>query len=664
MENKYNYFITGNKLYMIVIAVLIMVLFIYGHLVIALVATAFYGLLVLYNFRSAKIKQNEWKKFIEDFSSKLDIATRSTLVSLPFPMAMVESSGNVLWYNQNFSSVLDVEDILGKDLSSKIKDINLKQAMEGKTSFFKAVKVDDNYYDVYTNNIYTSDSKNPDERVMLLYFYDVTLMTKAIENIELCKEAVMYIEVDNLDDVIKTTEDDKKPLLSAEIERTINNYAQVQQAMMKKHSSNKYILSIQSKYIDKDMDKKFDILDSIREITIGNKLAVTLSIGVGRGGKTPFENQNMASAAKELALGRGGDQAVVKDGQKLSFYGGKTKEVEKRTKVRARVIAHALVNLIYESSNVFIMGHNNPDADCLGAAVGLFSIIKQLNKEVYIIMDSESSPIKVITDKLKQDERYGNAFIDIKKSVDLMNEKSLLIIVDVHSRGYVYNINLVDKFSTKVIIDHHRKSTDFIDSAILSYIEPYASSSSELVTEMIQYMVDKPKLKSIEAEALLAGIYIDTKNFYFKTGVRTFEAASFLRRLGADTVDVKRFFADDLETYLKRAAIIKSAVITKGFAIAVCPPEIEDTVLAAQAADELLNITGIQASFVFVKIEDDIYISGRSLGIINVQLILESLGGGGHMTMAGAKIDSTDIQDAFDKLIVAIDKYLMEGEEK
>ena len=472
----------------------------------------------------------------------------------------------------------------------------------------------------------------------------------------------MLIEVDNLDDVIKTTEEDKKPLIIAEIERNINSYAQSLNAMIRKYESNKYVFCIQNKYIEKEMEKKFEILDTIREISMGNKLAVTLSIGVGRGGDTPLENEKYAVSAKELALGRGGDQAVVKNGDKLLFYGGKTKEIEKRTKVRARVIAHALVDIIKDSRNVFIIGHVKPDIDCLGAAVGIRSVVSLMNKECFIILDDSNESIKIILDKIREEKEYDNVFIHSKNCEDKIDENSLLIIVDVHSEGHVQNMQLVKKFDRIVIIDHHRRTTDLIKRSLLSYIEPYASSTSELVTEMLPYMVEKPNIKPIEAEALLAGICVDTKNFYFKTGVRTFEAASLLRRLGADTIDIKKLFSYDFETYLKRAEIIKSAKIKDGIAIAICPPEMANLLLAAQAADELLNITGIQASFVFVKIKDEVFISARSLGDINVQIILESLGGGGHMTMAGAKLKSVTIDEAMEKLDGAINEYTKESE--
>lgn len=661
MDKKYNYFITSNKMYMIIIAALILILIAYGHIFVGIFAISLYGLLVIYNIKNTRAKKDEWKKFIEDFSSKLDNATRNTLVRLPFPLIIIGKEGELLWYNQKFTPILQGEDILGKNIRSIVKEFNLRQALEGKENVLRYVKIKDRYYDIYTNVVDTSENTN--DRILLLYFYDVTDLFELVNSVDLNKETVMLIEVDNFDDVIKIIEEDTRPLIIAEIERTINSYAQGLNAMLRKYDENKYVLSVQNKHIEKEMEKKFEILDTIREINMGNKLAVTLSVGVGRGGETPMKNENYAVSAKELALGRGGDQAIVKNGEKLSFYGGKTKEVEKRTKVRARVLAHALVDLINESNKVFIMGHLNPDIDCLGAAVGIYKAVSLLEKGCFIILDNENNSIRPILEKIKEEEGYETAFISSRECIEKADKNSLLILVDVHNKGYVQNMNVVDFFNKIVIIDHHRKSTDFIEGALLSYIEPYASSTSELVTEMLQYMVEKPELKPIEAEALLAGICVDTKNFYFKTGVRTFEAASFLRRLGADTLDVKRFFADDLETYLKRAEIIKSVKVFNSIAIAICPKEIEDTVLAAQAADELLNITGIQASFVFVKIKDEIFISGRSLGDINVQLILESLGGGGHMTMAGAKFKSIDINEALEKLKDAIDKYIEEGDE-
>lgn len=540
MDNKYNYFIKGNKVYMVIIALLILILMAYGHMIVGIIAICLYAFLVIYNVKNTEYKKSKWKKFIEDFSSQLDIATRNTLVKLPFPLVIIKITGDVLWYNQNFSSILEGKDILGQNIKNVVRDFNVKQVANGKETIFRYIKIKDKYYDIYTNIVDTSE--NSKDKIMLLYFYDVTKPFKIMNSVNANKDAVMLMEVDNFDDVVKPMEEDDRPLIIAEIERTINSYAQNLNAMIRKYESNKYVFCIQNKYIEKEMEKKFEILDTIREINMGNKLAVTLSIGIGRGGDTPLENEKYAVSAKELALGRGGDQAVVKNGDKLLFYGGKTKEIEKRTKVRARVIAQALVDIIKDSRNVFIIGHMKPDIDCLGSAVGIRSVVSLMNKECFIILDDSNESIKVILDKIKEEKEYDNVFIHSKNCEDKIDENSLLIIVDVHSEGHVQNMQLVKKFDRIVIIDHHRRTTDLIKNSLLSYIEPYASSTSELVTEMLPYMVEKPNIKPIEAEALLAGICVDTKNFYFKTGVRTFEAASFLRRLGADTIDIKKLF--------------------------------------------------------------------------------------------------------------------------
>ena len=662
MDNKYNNFSVNNKIYMVTMALLICIIFYYEHLEAGMLTLGLYAILVVYNIYNSKVKKSEWKKFIENFSSKLDIATTSTLVKLPFPLLIIGYTGNILWYNQSVTTMLEGEDLLNKNIKDIIKELNLKQVLEGKKNIFPNVKIKNNFYEVYTNIVDTNENKNIKDKIMLLYFYDTTEKTNLIKGINGNRESVMLVEVDNLDDVVKTTDEDKAPLLMADIERAINSYAQSVNAVVKKYTSNKYVIIVQDKYIEKEIEKKFDILDNVREISNGNKLAVTLSIGVGRGEDTPLKNFEFATSAKELALGRGGDQVVVKKGEKLSFFGGKTKEVEKRTKVRARVIAHVVMDLVNESDVIFIMGHKNPDADSLGSAIGLYSVIRNSNKECYIILEGISSGIKSMMDILSEDGDYKNTFITSEKFKSAKKSNNLLILVDVHNESYVQNFEIVKEVEKVVIIDHHRKSQDFIQGAVVSYMEPYASSTAELVTEMIQYMVDKPKLKRIEAVSLLAGICVDTKNFYFKTGVRTFEAAAFLRRHGADSLDVKKMFSDDLNVYLKRADIIRSAKIENEIAIAVCPKTIEDTVLAAQAADELLNITGIEASFVIIKIGDEVFISGRSLGKINVQLILETLGGGGHMTMAGTKFTSLKIEEVVVKLNSAIQKYLKEGE--
>ncbi|PJI08379.1 MULTISPECIES: DHH family phosphoesterase [Clostridium] len=661
MKKRYSGFYNENSSYMIINFALIIFMFVYGHYktsIIALIITIF---VIGYSFQRLRSKKDEWKDFIKDFSSSSDIAARNILINSPFPVIISSEKGNVLWYNQNISNVFK-EDILGVNLSAIIDEEDLSELLGENCKTHKNLKIKDKYYDIYSSRIKIFKQ---DKEILLIYFYDVTDRYKFENEISNCKTSVLLIEVDNLDEVVKSTPEDKKPLLKAQIERTINSYAKNIDAMFKKYSTGKYVLVVQNKRLKSEAKKKFEILDQIREINMDNSVAVTLSIGIGKSGKTPIENYNYAVLAKELALGRGGDQVVIKDGEKLLFYGGKTKEVEKRTKVRARVIGQSLVDLVKESTSVFIMGHVNPDIDCIGAAIGLYSVLStKVKGEIHIVLDSTNSSVNEIIDKLvTQYDEYKNVFIKSEDCLKIVDMSSILILDDVNSRNYVLSEKVMQSVSKIVVIDHHRRAANYIKDTILSYIESYASSTSELVTEMIQYMDENHKLKPIEAEALLAGIVVDTKNFSFKTGVRTFEAAAFLRKNGADTIEIKKLFSSDFENYVKKSEIIRSAkIVHNNIAIAVCPSEIDNNVMAAQAADELLNITGIKASFVLIKIKNNILISGRSYGDINVQIILEALGGGGHITMAGAKIKSSSVNDILINLNKAIDKYLEEGE--
>ena len=649
-----------SKIVITILVILLLVFFIKDMLIISNILLLIYAAVLLYIIFDNSKKDNFSNK-IENIIHKVDTVKSTAFSKVHFPTMFLLENGEVIWYNESLALRLENNDIVGKNIKEIIKEFNIKLALEGKRSEYKNVVFKDRIYDIYISIIQDYEI-NEDNNLIVISFDDITDNINLINQINNAKESVMLIEVDNLDEVIKTTEEDLRPQLIADIDRTINNYANSLKALIRKYSSNKYVLTTKDDNIETEMNKKFDILDTIREVSSGNKLTVTLSIGVGRGGDNPAQNHEFATIAKDLALGRGGDQCVVKSFEKVSFYGGKTKEVEKRTKVRARVIGHALLELINESSNVIIMGHHNPDMDCLGAAIGMYSTIRSLNKECYIVMDEPHDAVQYMLDRLDEDDNYKDTFININAVKNIKNDKSLLILVDVHNESYVLSMEVVDYFSRIVIIDHHRKTKDFIQGTMLSYVETYASSTSELITELIQYMVEKPKLREVEAVALLAGICLDTKNFCFKTGVRTFEAAAFLRRLGADTVDVKRIFSEALDIYITRADIIKTAKVKSGIAVAKCPPEISNSVLPAQAADELLNITGIQASFVIAKIEEGTYISGRSLGEINVQVILEYLGGGGHLTMAAARIKDSNQDEAEELLNDAIEKYLRKGE--
>ncbi|MBM6837270.1 DHH family phosphoesterase, partial [Clostridium saudiense] len=564
--------------------------------------------------------------------SKLKLNINDNITNMMSPIALINENGDIIWANKKLNQELELSDTESQNIISITRSLDLQKLLKCDKDLSQRIKIKNCIYSIYASKITGEDELIND--VYAVYFMEVS----NLRDLNTTKESVMLIEVDNLSEVIESTEESERPLLVAEVERTINLYAQKLKALIVKYDSNRYALSVIDKYITEEVNNKFDILEKVSEIERGNKFELTLSIGIGRGGATPQENYNNAVTAKELALGRGGDQVAIKNNEKINFFGGNTREFEKRTRVRARVIAHALKDLIYESSNILIMGHKNPDMDCLGAAVGLWSTIRQMGKNCNIILDNDRNAIEYYMNKLKDDSKYDNTFISRDDAEKNINEKSLLIVVDVHNKGYVSNIDLVEKVSRKIIIDHHRRSPDIVEGTLLNYIEVYASSTSEMVTELIQYMVQKPRISKVEAEGLLAGIVMDTKEFQFKAGVRTFDAASFLRSIGADTLEVKKMFNDSLEDYLVIAETIKNAEVKNNVAIAVCPSNVDNTVIVARAADELLTISGIEVCFVLAEINNNVIISGRSLGEVNVQVILEELGGGGHMNMAGAKL--------------------------
>lgn len=598
---------------------------------------------------------NYWKKEenINQFTKDINKAIECNVASTILPIALIAESGNIMWHNDIFDELKSGKNFAGENILSIARGLNLKKILESDKDLHQRLKLNGRLYDVYSKEIFRNK-----KRLFLVYFNDISEFI----GLDTTKESIMLIEVDNFNEALDTTDDANKPLVIAEIDREINSYAHRLEAMVKKYENNMYVLSIQDKYIDEEINDNFSILDKISNINKGNKLEITLSIGVGRGGMSPEENHNFAVVAKELSLGRGGDQAVIKSCEGIKIFGGNTKEIEKRTRVRARVVSHALKELIYESSKVYIMGHKNPDMDCFGSSVGMASVIKQLGKPCSIVLDDDTSAIEYYLNELKRDSKYANLVETSEAVKKEMDDEALFIIVDVHNRNYVNNLKLVEQAKRKVIIDHHRRSADIIEDTLLNYIEVYASSTSEMVTEIIQYMVERPNITELEAEGLLAGIYMDTKGFSFKTGVRTFEAASFLRKSGAETTEVKKMFTDNLTDFIQISDIIKSAEIENQIAIAVCPDTVKDTVIIAKSADELLNISGILASFVLADIDGSIYISARSIGEINVQIVLEALGGGGHMNMAGAKISNEPIEKVVEDLKDAMKKYLRVGE--
>lgn len=593
--------------------------------------------------------QNEKMNTLTD---EIKANINDNISNMSYPIVLIDNEGNILWANKRLKEELNLLDLQEQNILSIGRNLDLHKLLKCDKDLGQRVKIKDTFYSIYANNI-SGENIKYNEAKYLVYFNEVS----NLRDLYSTRESIMLIEVDNLSEALERTDEANRPMLAAEVEKAINSYSKKLKAMIIKYEYNKYCLSVQDKYINDEINCKFNILDEISNIDRGNKLEVTLSIGIGRGGDNPQENYNNAMTARELALGRGGDQAVIKNNEKITFFGGNTRELEKRTRVRARVIAQALRELIFESSNIFIMGHKNPDMDSLGASIGLWSSIRQLGKSCNIIIDNDITAIDYYMTKLKKDDKYDNLFISSEEAEKNINDKTLLIIVDVHNKGYVNNLDIVERINRKIIIDHHRRSPDIIEGALLNYIEVYASSTSEMVTELIQYMLQKPRIPKIVAEGLLGGIFMDTKGFQFKSGVRTFDAAAFLRSLGADTIEVKKMFTDSLDDYLLISDTIRNAEVHENLAIAVCPSGVNNTVIVARAADELLGISGIDVCFVLCNINDSIIISGRSTGEVNVQVILEELGGGGHMNMAGAKLECT-IDEAVNLLKEAINKHL------
>ncbi len=662
MKNKklMNLFISDTKVLLWVIALCVVILTVYNKLLGSLGVL----LLIYLIYRNWKIQYNRkelWTRYIESLSSDIDFTTRHAIFNLPIPLAVIEFDGSIGWYNSKFSDMLDVNDILERNIEDLIPGFKVNNILGQEKDMFIEVTIKDKHYRVLYNILEVT--QNYPRYIIMLYWLDISsyqiLKTKYNEE----KPVIALVQVDNYDDVLASTEEANRPLIIAEIDRRIKLWASRMSACIKKYQNDKYIIFFENQHLERLEVKKFTILDEFKEIAVGNEIPVTLSIGVGANGKNPAQSEEYANAALDLALGRGGDQAIVKKIRNLEFYGGKNKAVEKRNKVKARVIAHALRQLIDQSQNLVIMGHKIPDMDSFGAALGVYRAAINRGKDAAIIINGLNEEIKNIFDRVNNAGDYN--FISNEEASNKISKDTLLVVVDTHRPSFTQfpaALEIADKI---VIIDHHRRGAEFIENAVLVYLEPYASSTCELVSEILKYMEEKIHIEKVEAEALLAGIAVDTKNFSFKTGVRTFEAASWLRRVGADTTHVRQLFQDDMETFLARANVIKNAKnIGRNIVFSICPPETHNAALVtAQAADQLLNIRGITASFVLgMRENNEVFISGRSLGDINVQMILEKLGGGGHLTVAGTQLKDVSMEEAIQMLEEAIDEYFEEGD--
>lgn len=633
-----------------------------GLIVSSLVAVYSIAAVIMYFYcNSRRIK--DMMEFAADYAQ----VQKQLIKYLELPYGLMDRNGRIMWMNSEMERV--IEDNGFKYIFSLFQEITEDTLrFDGGKNTVKVSYKDRNYrmdMDLVGFDENFKESHDEDNCIIAFYLFDETEKIRLQkENIEQ-KMVAGLIYLDNYDDALESVEDVRRSLLGALIERKINKYFSAMNGVVKKLEKDKYFLVIKQKYVSQLQSNKFSILDEIKSVSIGNEMAVTASIGLGVNGDNYIQNCEYSRIAIDLALGRGGDQAVIKDGDKMYFYGGKTKQVEKNTRVKARVKAHALRELLETKDKVIIMGHQLSDIDAFGAAVGIYRICKTINKKAYIILNEVTSSVRPVMERFVGNEEYDEEmFIKNDRAVEIIDNNTAVVVVDVNRPSYVECPEILGIAKAIVILDHHRQSSEIIENASLSYIEPYASSASEMVAEILQYIYDGIKLKQAEADALYGGILIDTQNFTNGTGVRTFEAAAYLKKNGANVTAVRRMFRDDMEDFKARANAIGNTEVYEGkYALSVLASEGLDspTVVGAQTANELLNIKGISASFVFTEYNGKIYVSARSIDDLNVQLIMERIGGGGHMNTAGAQLDCP-VEEAVGILKKTLDEMMEAGD--
>ena len=665
-KNKINFdrIISRTKIYLIIIAVILLILCIIQPLAIIPSIIAFV-LIVIYTIWTNQKRKAEISEHINELTLNIDKAAQSTIINSPFPLVVLETNGNIIWKSSKFIKEFANVDI-GNYLNDIIKELKIKleKPEENNTSVSERMKIGEKTYKIigeYTK-IKDREHKNTQEYMATIYFLDETDYIELLQKYNNSKVCMGIVVIDNYEELMQRATEEEKLSLTSRIEKSTYNWINKYNGVGIKSERDTYICVFEQEDVEKIKEDKFEILDEIKEIKTQDKLQSTLSIAISEDGATNLEKYKSAKAVIDIALGRGGDQAIIKQGGKYYFFGGRTQEVEKRTKVKARIVAEALQELMHVASNIIIMGHTNSDIDAMGSAMGVYRIAKFLEKEVYIVNETNGTSLDNFINDLKENEEYKDVLIDKSTALNKINQDSLLVVVDTDKRNYVEVPELLEKTDKIVVIDHHRRGTDYIENAILTFHEVYASSACELVAELIEYSENDIKLTTFEVEALYAGIMMDTKNFTFKTGVRTFEAAAYLRKCGVDIIKVKKWFQSDLETYNKISEIVaKSEIIDGNIAISIYDKEDADAnITCAKAADELLTISNITASFVIGKMGEQICISGRSIGDINVQLILEKLGGGGHITVAGAQIEGMTQEEVKQELINRINEYFTE----
>ncbi len=650
-----------TKIYLVIIALLLIVICI-SNVILIIPSIILYIGIIAYTIWVYNKRKGELSSYINELTLSVDSAAKNTLINSPFPLLILETNGNVIYrsstFNKEFANVginAYIDD-LAKEIKLEIQNGNLKVD--------KQVTIGDNIYHVIGDyvKIRKKERKKEAKYMIILYFINHTEQIELMQKYNNAITCMGIVMIDNYEEIIQRLSEERKPQILAEIEKKLYEWASLSGGVMIKKERDTYVFVFEQQYLAEMENNKFTILDEMKEIETDEGMPITLSIAISNEGETDYEKYESAMVAMDIALGRGGDQAVIRKEGKYSFFGGKTQEVEKRTKVKARVVSHALEELIQKADNVMVMGHLNGDIDSIGSSLGIYRLAKTLGKDAYIVNNTYGLSLENFINTLKQ-QGYNDVIIDKNQAISVILPNTVLIVVDTHKRSYVEVPELLEKTEKIVVIDHHRKSEDFIENAILTFHEAYASSAAELVTEIVEYANTEVTLEQIEAESLYAGIMMDTKNFTFKTGVRTFEAAAYLRKYGIDIIKVKKWFQSDLESYTVIADIVKNAEVVNGtIGISIYDEKDKNAnLICAKAADELLTISDITASFVLGHMGDKICISGRSIGDINVQVILEKLGGGGHITLAGAQLEGLTMEEAKTELIIRINEYFTEN---
>ena len=624
--------------------------------------------MLLYN---KPIIMNELVSFATQYGQIQKVLLRE----LEIPYAMLDEEGRVIWTNAYFEHVVHQDkgyrrsitglfpSITKEKLPDDMEEVDLNLSYEDRNYLVRMKKIS---MKEMAQNSDIIDGDGYEGCLIAFYLFDETALTIALQEVDDQSLAVGLVYLDNYEEALESVEEVRRSLLTALIERKVNKYIAASDGICNKIEKDKYMVILRKKAVSLLKENKFDLLSDVKTINIGNEMAVTISIGIGLDGLSYAQNYEFARNAIDLALGRGGDQAVVKTPDNTIYFGGKSQQVEKNTRVKARVKAQALREIISSKDQVIIMGHRIPDADSFGAAVGIYRIARMLERRAHIVLNEAGTSIKSMTDLFRENENYpGDMLINSQQAMEYAGNNTVLVVVDVNKPSITECPELLRICKSIVVFDHHRQGTEVVENATLSYVEAYASSTCEMVSEILQYIGESIRITSEEADCMYSGIMIDTNNFMSKTGVRTFEAAAFLRRNGADVTRVRKMFREDAVEYKAKAdAVSQAEIYRNAYAISTCTSDDiqSPTVVGAQAANELLNIRGVKASFILTEYQNQIYVSARSIDEVNVQIIMEKMGGGGHLNIAGCQLNGVSISEGIGILKATLDKMIEDGD--